>query len=257
MTNESESSTADNAAASTQKSGEAAATEQPILTGAAKADDGAAGDKSAPEGSGDWKEYAPDASKTDEENARLKEEHDKTKPAEGKEGDKEKEASPEDTVPEDGKYDIKLEDGIQLDEALLEKAAPVMKEIGLTNAQASKLASVLAEQRKAEYDGLNERTQRVISDWQKEIRTDKDFGGQKLDANINNAERVIATFGDEAFRRDLKELGLGNHPGLFRLLARVGNALSDDKPITSETPAASRKSPEEAMYGATTPTTRG
>jgi hypothetical protein len=162
-----------------------------------------------------------------------------------------------DSVPPDGNYTLSLGEGIELDAALLEKAAPVMKEIGLSNAQASKLANVLAEQRKAEYDALSERHQKVTEDWQKEIRTDKDFGGARLTASVNNANRVIATFGDDALRRDLVDIGIGNHPGIFRLLARVGNALSDDKPAQSETPAASRRSQEEIMYGATTPTTRG
>lgn len=223
-----------------------------ILSG--KVDDADAGG-SPKEGSSDWKEYVPDSAKSAEENATLKAAHDGTKPKE--EGKADEVTDPADTVPEDGKYTIALEGDIQLDEGLLEKASPVMKEIGLTNAQASRLAGVLAEQRKVEYDSLNERHQKITEDWQKEIKTDKDFGGDNLKDSVLKADRVIATFGDDAFRRDLVELGIGNHPGLFRLLARVGNVLSDDKPLTSETPAAHAKSPEESMYGATTPTTRG
>jgi hypothetical protein len=224
---------------------------------------GAVIDPAAPkEGEGDtakpeWKEFEADASKSDEENAAAKAEHDKTKPKEGDDKGKEEPKDPADIVPEDGKYDIKLSDGIELDAALLEKASPVMKEIGLTNAQATKLAGVLAETRKAEFDALNERHQKVTTDWQNEIKADKDFGGDNLDTSLNNANRVIATFGDDAFRRDLTEIGMGNHPGLFRLLVRVGNALSDDKPASSETAAAPPKAPETAMYGATTPSTRG
>jgi hypothetical protein len=252
--------------------GQEGATEQPAATGATagsetilsgKVDDAAsaetdAGKKAAAasaDAEGGWKEYVPDDSKTAAENDALKAEHDKAKPAEG--DDKSSAADKADVVPEDGKYDITLEGDMELDTALLEKAAPVMKELGLTNGQASKLAGVIAEQRKAEYDGQNERLQKIVSDWQKEIKTDKDFGGDNLTTSVNKADRVLATFGDDALRRDLVELGIGNHPGLFRLLARVGNALSDDKPVTSETPAASKRSPEEAMYGATTPTTRG
>ncbi|MGV1869722.1 hypothetical protein [Agrobacterium rosae] len=205
----------------------------------------------------DWKEYEVDSSKTDEENAAAKAEHNKTKPKEGDDKSKDEPNDPADIVPEDGKYDIKLADGIELDAALLEKASPVMKEIGLTNAQATKLAGVLAETRKAEFDALSERHQKITTDWQNEIKADKDFGGDNLDGSLNNANRVIATFGDDAFRRDLTEIGMGNHPGLFRLLVRVGNALSDDKPASSETPAAPPKAPEQAMYGATTPSTRG
>ncbi|MDQ1187008.1 hypothetical protein [Agrobacterium larrymoorei] len=180
---------------------------------------------------------------------------------EGGEGEGDKPASEPgdlaDLVPENGEYDIKLDGGIELDRALLERASPVMKELGLTNGQASRLAGVIAEQRKLEYDALSERHQKITSDWQQEIRADRDFGGDNLATSLNNANRVIATFGDDALRRDLVEIGIGNHPGLFRLLARVGNALSDDKPASSETAAAPPTSPEQAMYGATTSTTRG
>jgi len=223
-------------------------------TGKIEGDTKAKEEPAADEG---WKEYVPDDKLSADDNAKAKAEHDKTKPAEGDGKDKKEETDKADVVPEDGKYEIQLADGIQLDEALLDKAAPVMKEIGLTNGQASKLAGALAEHKKAEFDAHGERLQKITDDWQKEIKTDKEFGGDNLKVSVNNADRVIATFGDEPLRRDLVELGLGNHPGIFRLLVRVGNALSDDKPVTSETPAASQKSPEEAMYGATTPMTRG
>lgn len=231
-------------------SGEPAAADSSTILYGEVIEPGAEGNKDDPAADADaakWQEYAADPEKSEEENAALKAEHDKTKPAEGEKKD---EKSPEDTVPEDGKYDIKLPDGVTIDDALLEKAAPVMKELGLTNGQASKLAAVLAEQRKSEFDALNERNQRVVADWQAEIKTDKDFGGDKLKETLITANRVIATFGDDALRRDLVDLGIGNHPGLFRLLARVGNALSDDKPVQSETPAASRqKDTAETLYG--------
>ncbi|CDN96083.1 hypothetical protein [Agrobacterium tumefaciens] len=230
-------------------------TNSPLLTGVV--DDQAAKEGEGSAAASEWKEYEADSSKSDEENAAAKAEHDKAKPKEVDDKNNQGAKDPADVVPEDGKYDIKLEDGIELDQALLERASPVMKEIGLTNAQATKLAGVLAEQRKIEYDALSERHQKITTDWQTEIKTDKDFGGDNLATSLNNANRVIATFGDDALRRDLVEIGIGNHPGIFRLLARVGNALSDDKPASSETAAAPPPSPEQAMYGATTPTTRG
>lgn len=210
-------------------------TDAPLLTGKVE--------EAETEQTSEWAEYVPDPAKSEDENAAAKAEHDKTKPAEQQE-----EKTSE--VPE--KYDIQLGEGIQLDEALLEKATPVMRELGLTNEQANKLAGVIAEQRKADYDALNARHQKVVTDWQTAIKTDKDFGGEKLKTSLNTADRVIATFGDDEFRKDLTDLGLGNHPGLFRLLARVGNALSDDKPVTSETPAATvKKDLADTLYGPT------
>lgn len=206
---------------------EAAATDAPLLTG-----------KVEEEGKVEKAEFVADPAKSEEENAAAKAEHEK--PTE--------EAKAE--VPET--YDIQLGEGVTLDAALLDKATPVMRELGLTNEQANKLAGVIAEQRKTEYDALNERHQKVITDWQNAIKTDKDFGGEKLKPSLKSADRVIATFGDDEFRKDLTDLGLGNHPGLFRLLARVGNALSDDKPVTSETPAATvKRDVAETLYGPT------
>ena len=214
-------------------------------------------DPAPAEGGDSWQEYVSDPGKTDEENAALKAEHDKGKPVDGDDKKDDDAVDPADVVPEDGKYQLALPDGIELDQGLLDRAAPVMKELGLTNAQASKLAGVIAEQRKTEFDALNSRHQKIVEDWQTEIRSDRDFGGDGLDVSLNTANRVIATFGDDAFRRDLTEIGIGNHPGLFRLLVRVGNAISDDKPATSETPASPKAPPEQAMYGSTTPMQRG
>lgn len=202
--------------------------------------------------------------KTPEEQAAAAKEQEKpveeAKPdAEKKDGeadkkdDKSKEQTADaDKVPEDGKYNLTMPEGVELDQAMADAIMPVMKDIGLTNAQADKLAQAYAERRKSEFESMTGRHDKIVTDWQNDIRTDREYGGDKLDASLKIANRALATYAKPEEIKRLTEIGMGNHPDLFRLLVRVGNANSDDKPVTSETPAASRpKDIAETLYGPT------
>src|SRR5690606_1430761 len=84
-----------------------------------KQDQPAAGDK------GEWKEYVPDPNKSAEENARLKAEHDKNKPAD-------KSNDPADQVPPDGKYELTMPEGVEVDQELLSAMSPKLHAKGFT-----------------------------------------------------------------------------------------------------------------------------
>lgn len=181
---------------------------------------GAQGDAPAADAAGEWKEYEPDPSKSDEENAAAKAEHDKTKPAE---------ADPLDTVPEDGKYTLTLPDDMAVDEAMLEALAPAMKEAGITGKQANILASAFAAQQKAQYEQFG----KTVSDWAKQAQADKEIGGPNWDTSVANAQKVIKQFGSDALRDYLNQTGAGNHPEVIRLMAKVGAVISEDNPTAT------------------------
>lgn len=85
------------------------------------------------------------------------------------------------------------------------------------------------EKARADYRGrqLAEHAARVEG-WNAELKADKEFGGDKFDASLRGAQRVLAKFGDDQLRKDLEASGYGSHPGLFRALARISAAISDD-----------------------------
>ena len=43
------------------------------------------------------------------------------------------------------------------------------------------------------------------------------------------ARKAVEMFGGKGLRDELTDMGLGNHPGLFRMLARVGQAIAEDR----------------------------
>lgn len=152
-------------------------------------------------------------------------------------------------VPEDGKYDFQLPDGMEMDTALAEKAGPVLKEAGISREQANKLAGIIAQDRKERFEAWG----KTQEEWITSAKTDKEFGGDKFDTSITGAKRVLNKFGTPELQEYLTASGGGNHPEMIRFMARVGNAISDDSPPGSETPAGSKpKDHAEILYGPTT-----
>lgn len=170
---------------------------------------------------GEWKEYEPDAAKSDEENAAAKAEHDKTKPA-----------APDalDAVPEDGNYAsmITLPDGMVMDEVMLGALAPAMKEAGITGKQANTLAAAFAAQRQAEVENWG----KTVGQWAKDAQVDPEIGGVNWDATKANSQKFIAQFGTPALKEYLNATGAGNHPELIRIMAKAGAAISEDTPTS-------------------------
>lgn len=194
-------------------------------SGEEKPDDKPAGDKPV-----EWKEYVNDPKKTDAENAAAKAEHDKTKPADKKDGDdKNKDAL--DTVPgESEPYKLTMPDGVEVDQALLDKISPRLKAKGYTHREVQDLANDLTEVRRAEVEKDNKQWANTITKWVDDAKSDKDIGGDKWDATVSSATRAVNKLGTPELREYLNASGGGNHPELIRFMSKVGAMIREDTP---------------------------
>ena len=143
---------------------------------------------------------------------------------------------PADTVPEDGKYDIKMPEGVELDQTLLDEIAPQFKELGLTTKQAQSLADkfIAAQEKRA-----TEQSQgwaKTVSDWVDTAKADPEIGGAKWDGTVKVASGVVGKFGTPELKEYLNASGAGNHPEMIRFMAKVGAVISEDNPAISENP---------------------
>ncbi len=136
-----------------------------------------------------------------------------------------------DGKPAAGELDIKLPEGFEPDAKQLEAFKGFAKEAGFSSEQASKLVAWNAERQaealKADVSMADERSQ----EWRNEVLADKDFGGseEKLRASSLLAQKALRRFGDAEFAKFLLDVKLENHPGLFKMLARIGRATAEDK----------------------------
>jgi hypothetical protein len=122
---------------------------------------------------------------------------------------------------------IKLPDGVVADTALLEKAVPLFKELGLKGEQAQRVVDLYVA-RQAEQATQNAADwAEQDKAWVKEVKDDKELGGEKLEANVRKARQAVAKLAPD-LPEELTRLGLANHPGFLRLFHRISQAIGDD-----------------------------
>jgi len=193
--------------------------ETPAAGDAGKADEKPAG--AADDKAGDWKEYVNDPAKSEADNAAAKAAHDAKNPA-----------LPANQVPEDGKYELTMPEGVELDADLLAGMSPRFKELGLTRSQAQALADdfIKAGQAKAVKDG--EAWAGRIAGWANDAKADKDIGGAKWEGTVKDAQRALAQLGTPALKDYLNASGGGNHPEVIRIFSKVGGLIKEDQPAS-------------------------
>lgn len=166
-------------------------------------------------------EFKPDPAKTDEENAAAKAEHDaKAKPVEAKKEDK-----PNDLLGAPETYDLKTPEGFEIDADVKTEFETTAKEIGLSQKGAEKLVAIQTKLQEKQA----ERTAATIAGWAKDVKADKELGGNEYDAKMSVARESLAAFGDEQLSVLLDKTGIGNHPAMIRYMYRAGQAMGEGK----------------------------
>lgn len=166
-------------------------------------------------------EFKPDPAKTDEENAAAKAEHDaKAKPVEAKKEDK-----PNEFLGAPETYDIKTPEGFEVDPDVKTEFETVSKEIGLSQKGAERLVAIQTKLQEKQA----ERTAATIAGWAKDVKADKELGGNEYDAKMAVARESLAAFGDEQLGVLLDKTGIGNHPAMIRFMYRAGVAMGEGK----------------------------
>lgn len=153
------------------------------------------------------------------------------------------------------KIELTLPEGSHLKQSDVDKIASFAKEQGLSKDVAQKLlereSATVASRDQAALDQLAEQSEA----WKQEIIADKDFGGEKAAETAQLAHDVAKKFGSEVFVSELERTGLGNHPELVRMLARIGRAMESGNPNrgSGQPAGARRESTESKLYKETTP----
>lgn len=170
--------------------------------------------------------------------------------AKGDEGKDADGATEEDAVPE-GAYVFELGEGRELDPVLVEKFSPVLKEIGLGQKAANRLAGVLDEALQAQVDADVDAAVAQTKAWRTEAKADPEIGQGNWDTATRAANKALQRFGTAGLTEVLKATGLGNHPEVIRYFARVEKAFGDDTIDPGNATNSAKDLPiEQRWYGA-------
>lgn len=126
--------------------------------------------------------------------------------------------------------DFSAPEGLSYDEQFIGTFKDAAKEVNLSQKQAQhlldKCAPVLAQRQ-------IEQIEAVSKQWEERTKTDKEIGGENWTRASSDIARVRDKFGinaDGKMDPDIQEFmqtPIGNHPGLLKLLARVGRAFGE------------------------------
>ena len=148
------------------------------------------------------------------------------KPEDAKpEGETKKEASTEEPKGAPEKYEFQAPEGQTFTGDFLSAYEETARELNLSQDDAQKLIDKLSPVLEK---GQIAQIEAVRNEWTAQSRTDKEFGGDKLDENLAVAKKSLDLHGTPEFKALLQNTGLGNHPEIIRFLFRVGKATSED-----------------------------
>jgi midasin (ATPase involved in ribosome maturation) len=161
---------------------------------------------------------------------------------ESKDAGKKEEAQEADSKKAPEKYELKLPEDSPLDPESIDKLKSIAKEHGMSNEEAQ---AFLENHSKAVQQDIMAKEAR----WRSEVETDKELGGDKFKESIAMAERAVKQFGSESLLKELDKSGLGSHPEVIRVFARIGRAMADDKLVMPGQQSGGAKSMEDIFYG--------
>ena len=145
-------------------------------------------------------------------------------------GDGEKpEVKKEEVKVPDGKYDLKLPDGVELDTATMDIFEPIFKELGLSNESVNKLVSAYVPLIQSTIDKQRKESQNefktIVSGWHAD--TMKELG-PNAKQDLAACGKALNKFGSKELREMMQETGVGNHKELVKFMARIGKTISED-----------------------------
>jgi hypothetical protein len=94
----------------------------------------------------------------------------------------------------------------------------------------------------------NELMSKARDDWRQQATTDKEFGGDQLNANLAVAKKAMDAFGTPELTKLLNESGLGNHPEVIRVFYRAGKAISEDGFVSGQSTQSRVDDPAKRLF---------
>lgn len=149
---------------------------------------------------------------------------------------------------------LKLPQGSLLSGEELAVVKKEAKENGLSLDEAQGIIEVKNDAVKAFQARQVETLKVARQEWKESWLKDPEYGGDKAAESTELAKRAWDKLADNELKTLADQTGWGDHPAVLRMLARAGRLFSEDQLIRGQIGSSTqKKSPEEILYGGTTP----
>lgn len=148
----------------------------------------------------------------------------------------------------DEDYDIALTDGSTIAPDVVDELKILARELGLPRDAAQKVADLGHKLSQRWMSQLTDSQAQARTAWAETARTDREFGGDRLDENLSVARSALNRFSSPHLTHMLDVSGLGNHPEVIRAFYRIGKAISEDRFVPANTAPGSVQSAAARLY---------
>jgi|TARA_R110000824_G_scaffold146356_3_gene315140 hypothetical protein len=121
-----------------------------------------------------------------------------------------------------------LPEGVELSDAMLAEATPLLKELGATQEQAQALVDFQTQTLSDMAETQAQVWKDQINEWKASAETDAEYGKGKYDQSVMLARSAMREIGSPELTQVLEETGMGNHPEMIRVFYRIGKAIGED-----------------------------
>lgn len=145
-------------------------------------------------------------------------------------------------------YNIKLPEGALVDQARLDEIVKMGRENKIPEQQLKDLLSVehAAIARFNEQQAV--KVQKERAGWVDTLKSDPDFGGDKLTETLSLRDKALNYSADQAFIKELRDQGLDNYPPLVKAFAKIGREMETRKWHNPDNVNSKPKTYEEIFY---------
>lgn len=170
-------------------------------------------------------------------------------------------ASPLGAKPAEGepiKYDLKIPEGLTLDEKQLASFTDLGNKLKLAPEAAQELfdlhagtiKDIATASVKAVQDANIAAFDNLIGGWKKELNSDPELSGSNADAAHEILGKVLDQYGSKEAREAFDTTGAGWNPAIVRMMVKMGKALVEGQPTIPGGPAVGKgpKSPGSVFY---------
>lgn len=125
-------------------------------------------------------------------------------------------------------------EGFTTDPAVTGKFVDLANELKISPEGANKLVALQAELEKARSEQNMKVFQDTQKQWQDQVRADPAIGGQNLEKNIAEINKLITSHGDADLREALAFTGAGNSLPVIRFLTKIAKELNEATPVSGQ-----------------------
>jgi hypothetical protein len=128
--------------------------------------------------------------------------------------------------------DIKLPDGVEVDQGLMTEFTELANKNGWTKEQAQSLVDLQAKALNASSEKGKQAFADLQNQWREKVKADPEIGGTNLVKTQAAIGKFLDTFGDEEARQVMDYTGAGNHPAIVRMLRKAGLVITEGQPVS-------------------------